>query len=98
MEGRIFQGLKLLEKIRRQEKVFDGDADVWTYDTHIKEIMCVIREKDGERAAGIFNFSWEDFSVSVYPGETGTDMRTGESVQTREIPVKAHDFRWIRIR
>ena len=29
---------------------------------HIKEIMCVIREKDGERAAGIFNFSWEDFS------------------------------------
>ena len=98
VEGRIFQGLKLLEKIRGQEKVFDGDADVWTYDTHIKEIMCVIREKDGERAAGIFNFSWEDFSVSVYPGETGTDMRTGESVQTREIPVKAHDFRWIRIR
>ena len=51
VEGRIFQGLKLLEKIRGQEKVFDGDADVWTYDTHIKEIMCVIRGK-GRRARG----------------------------------------------
>ena len=76
---------------------WDGIFQGFGY-TVVLLIMCVIREKDGERAAGIFNFSWEDFSVSVYLGETGTDMRTGESVQTREIPVKAHDFRWIRIR
>lgn len=98
VEGRIFHGLDRLEKIRRREKVFDPEADVWTYDTHVKEIMCVIRENGGERMAGIFNFSWEDHEVSVYPEAAGNDMLTGKPADTGRIQVKAHDFRWIRLK
>lgn len=97
VEARIFHGLDLLETIRRKEKVFDGTADVWTYDAHRSEIMCVIREKDEERMAGVFNFSGRDCEVSVYPGKNGTDMVTGETVETEKIIVRAHDFRWIRM-
>ena len=57
VQGKIFQTLDRLEKIRRQEITFDKDADVYTYDVHDDSILCVLREYKGRRFFGIFNFS-----------------------------------------
>ena len=49
VQGKIFQTLDRLEKIRRQEITFDKDADVYTYDVHDDSILCVLREYKGRR-------------------------------------------------
>lgn len=97
VEGRIFRGLQRLEEIRRQETVFDADAEVYTYETWQDGIMCMVREKDGVRMVGIYNFTTDKKTLSVYPGEQGLDVIAKSAVDMKEIPVEGHDFRWIRL-
>ena len=47
VQGQLFQALQKLEKIRREESVFDADANVYTYDVHNDSILCILREKGG---------------------------------------------------
>lgn len=56
VEGKIFRGLDKLEHIRRQEKVFGSDANVYTYDVGDNSVLCIVRELDGEKVMGMFNF------------------------------------------
>ena len=97
VEARIFQGLARLEEIRRKEKVFDEGANVWTYETWQKGIICVVREMEGTRVIGVYNFTEDDKQVSVYPEEKGVDLLNGEETDMSAISVGGHDFRWLRI-
>ncbi len=96
VEGRIFHSLDYLEKLRKQEEVFDADANVYTYETWQQGIICVVREKAGARMIGIFNFANDCRTVSVYPEDNGKDMITGAAVEMDQIFVGGHDFRWIK--
>lgn len=97
VEGQIFQSLDYLEKLRKQEKVFDADAKVYTYETWQQGIICVVREKVGTKMIGVFNFEKEPRTVSVYPEESGKDMISGSAVEMDQILVGGHDFRWVKL-
>ena len=97
MEGQLFQSLGYLEKLRKQEKVFDADAKVYTYETWQQGIICVVREKAGTKMIGVFNFAKEPRTVSVYPEESGKDMISGSAVEMDQILVGGHDFRWVKL-
>ena len=97
VEGQIFQSLGYLEKLRKQEKVFDADAKVYTYETWQQGIICVVREKAGTKMIGVFNFAKEPRTVSVYPEESGKDMISGRAVEMDQILVGGHDFRWVKL-
>lgn len=97
VEGQLFQSLGYLEKLRKQEKVFDADAKVYTYETWQQGIICVVREKAGTKMIGIFNFAKEPRTVSVYPEESGKDMISGSAVEMDQILVGGHDFRWVKL-
>lgn len=97
VEGQIFQSLDYLEKLRKQEKVFDADAKVYTYETWQQGIICVVREKAGTKMIGVFNFAKEPRTVSVYPEESGKDMISGSAVEMDQILVGGHDFRWVKL-
>ena len=94
-QGRIFQGLDRLEQIRKQDLVFAEDAAVYTVPTGHHGILCVIREKDGRRMAGVFNFTSHDASVPVWQDAQGQDLLTGGAADLSEVPVAGHGFRWI---
>ena len=94
-QGRIFQGLDRLEQIRKQDLVFAEDAAVYTVPTGHHGILCVIREKDGRRMAGVFNFTSHDASVPVWQDAQGQGMLTGGAADLSEVPVAGHGFRWI---
>lgn len=96
VEGRIFQALGSLEELRRQEHVFDADANVYTYETWQQGIICIVREKAGTRMIGIFNFANEGRTAAVYPEEEGRDMITGAPVEMGQIFIEGHDFLWIK--
>lgn len=97
VEGQLFQSLGYLEKLRKQEKVFDADAKVYTYETWQQGIICVVREKAGTKMIGVFNFAKEPRTVSVYPEESGKDMIIGSAVEMDQILVGGHDFRWVKL-
>ena len=60
VEGKLFQGLRLLENIRKTEKAFMSDADTWTIETWEPAILCMGRYYDGEKIIGLFNFSEQE--------------------------------------
>ena len=96
MQGRIFTALNDLEKIRRQEKVFDASAKVYTYDVHNNAILCITREKAGEKFFGIFNFG--DNPETAWMQENGMymDLLTGHKMALRDIVVPGHGFYWLK--
>ena len=96
VEGRIFSALDKLENIRRKESVFEASASVYTYDVHDDSILCIMREKDGERFFGIFNFS--DSTKTAWMQEEGIyrDLMTGKKMEVKDIVILGHDFLWIK--
>lgn len=97
IEGRIFRGLQELEAIRREEKVFDPDAEVCTRDTDGQGTICMIRERDGEKLMGVYNFTPEQKTLSVEHGKQGLDVISGETVDLGSVRMEGHSFRWIRL-
>ena len=94
VEGRIFQGLNRLERVRKEHAVFDADARVSTMETGQPHVMCIVREKDGKRMLGAFNFSLDDAVISPFPGGKAVDMISGKKLEMGELDVPAHDFVW----
>lgn len=94
VQGNIFQTLDRLEKIRRQEIVFDKDAEVYTYDVHDDSILCVLREYKGKRFFGIFNFSNQEKTAWMQEKGMYRNLLTGEKAELKDISLSGHEFRW----
>ena len=79
VEGKLFQSLSALEKLRETEKVFMTNADMWTVETYDPSILCIGRYYEGEKMFGLFNFS--EYDKTAWINETDgayQDMLTGE--------------------
>lgn len=96
VEGRIFGALDKLEKIRKRESVFDSFANVYTYDVHEDAILCIMREKDGEKFFGIFNFSSSEKTAWMQEEGSYQDLLTGEKTEINNIVIPGHDFCWLK--
>ena len=94
VQGRIFQTLDRLEKIRRQEITFDKDADVYTYDVHDDGILCILREYKGRRFFGIFNFSGQEKTAWMQEEGMYRNLLTSERIELKDIKLKEYEFLW----
>lgn len=92
----IFGALDKLEKIRRRESVFDASANVYTYDVHDDAVLCIMREKDGERFFGIFNFSAGERTAWMKEEGAYVDLMTGKEIKVENPVVPGHGFYWIK--
>ncbi len=95
-EGRMHRGLCALEKARRRDDIFDGDANVYTIETHNGSVLGMIRIKGNKRVAGLFNFSEQ--AQDVWIVEFADGYRDYLSKDTREKPValtlKPYEYVW----
>lgn len=96
VEGKIFHGLDRLEKIRRQEMVFDASASVYTYDVHDDGILCIMREKDKEKFFGIFNFSSSDKTAWMQEEGEYENLVTKKTLEMKDVQIPAHTFIWTK--
>lgn len=96
VEGKIFHGLDRLEKIRRQEMVFDASASVYTYDVHDDGILCIMREKDKEKFFGIFNFSSSDKTAWMQEEGEYENLVTKKPLEMKDVQIPAHTFIWAK--
>lgn len=96
LQGQIFHALEHLESIRSQEKVFDKEADVYTYNVYEDSILCILREYEGERFIAIFNFS--EHTKTAWMQEDGTyrELMRGELVQLQDVEIPGYGFMWCK--
>lgn len=57
VQQRIWDGLRQLERLRVSEPLFGAGAWVSTWDTANNSVLALVRELDGRRLVGLFNFS-----------------------------------------
>lgn len=96
VEGKIFQGLDKLEKLRKKETVFDSSASVYTYDVHDNGILCIMREHAGEKFFGIFNFSTSDRIAWMQEDGIYEDLISRETMELKDVLIPAHGFIWAK--
>ena len=97
VEGKIFGGLKKLEEIRRTEKVFMTNADMWTVDAGNNAVLCIGRYFEGDKFFGVFNFSEHDCVAYLHQDDGNyQDLVTGKTIQATEIPLPAYGFYWLK--
>ena len=96
MEGKLFQGLKQLEELRKTEPVFGEAACICTRDAGDISILCMIRETDEDRMLGVFNF--HDGKRTAWLNEPGSymDMLSGEQVDLTALELEGHSFVWAK--
>ncbi len=97
VEGKLFQGLKKLEQIRKTEKVFVSYADTWTVDTGDASILCIGRYFDGEKLYGVFNFSEFD-KIAWLNGVDGDaiELVSGKKMKLNEVKLQPYGFYYLK--
>lgn len=97
VQGRIFQGLKQLEQIRKAEKVFVSNADTWTIETSDQSVLCIGRYFDNETLIGVFNFSEFDKTVNLEaPDDNYVDLLAGTVTKLGDVSLPAYGFYYFK--
>lgn len=93
VEGKLFERLDTLERIRKREKVFVSNADTWTMETGDTSVLCIGRYFDGEKLIGLFNFSEFDKTIRLEEEDADyVDLISGKKMKLQEIKIPAYGF------
>lgn len=96
VEGKIFQGLKKLEQIRKAEKAFVSYADTWTCDTGDSFVLCIGRYYDGDKIIGLFNFSEFDKVVWIDEVDNYVELISNNTMKLSGINIPAYGFYYLK--
>ena len=94
VQGRIFGALSKLEGIRRDEKIFDADAQTEIVGYSDPAILWMRRRMDGRTLDAVFNFSDEDRTLWMPEEGEYRNLATGEVDEFQTFELGAWDFRW----
>lgn len=96
-QGKLFQQLSVLEKLRKEDNIFMTEADTWTLETGDDSILGLVREFEGEKLIGLFNFSEQDRTAWIRE-EDGMykDLVSGEVMEAKEVDMKAYEFFYLK--
>ncbi len=94
-EGRVFAGIKAMEQLRAEHRVFDGAADVWILDTRDDSVLGIGRYYRGEKLLALFNFAERERQVSVNELGDFRDLFSGEAADKFALTIPAGGFRWL---
>ena len=93
VEGKIFQGLKQLEEIRRTQKVFVSYADTWTIETGEPSVLCIGRYYDGDKLIALFNFSEHDRTAWIDEADGDyVELISGREMKPTEVQIPAYGY------
>ncbi|MBR6352650.1 MAG: amylosucrase, partial [Oscillospiraceae bacterium] len=93
-QGKLFAGLRELEKIRAAHAVFCSDAVVTVLDTGSDQVFGIRRNYGPERLTALFNFS--EFSRWIYnPARGDRELRSGWPWADEWIELQGYEFVWL---
>ncbi len=95
VQNRLFSGIGKMEELRKTYKVFLNAAAVWTLETYDPSVLCLVRELEGERFIGLFNFSpWGKTAWIDEPGMYH-DLISDEMLEARGVLMPPYGVRWM---
>ena len=97
VQGRIYQALLQLEKLRREHPVFTAAAGFSVLNTANDHVLGIRREYEGQHLYAYFNFSEQPQNVYFDTILTGRDLVTGEEFSGLTTELKPYGFLWILI-
>ena len=95
VENRIFTGLKRLLTLRGSQNVFLNAAAVSTRETYDPSVLCLVRELDGEKLIGLFNFSSQGKTAWINEDGMYHDLISEESLEARGVLMPPYGIRWM---
>lgn len=95
-QGKVFLGLRQLERIRAEHDVFCADAEVIPFDTGSDQILGIRRHLGGEELVALFNFSEEGRWI-WNPARGGTELRSGAVWADEWIELTGYGFVWLDV-
>lgn len=96
LQETIFDGIKKLETIRAQYKVFCTDANMWTVDTWDDSVLGLVREYEGEKVVCLYNFS--EFDKTAWINEDDgmyRDLISGGEMEAKGVNIPAYGVYWL---
>lgn len=93
--GRIFQGLRRLERVRGGEQVFRADAEVTLPHSGNHAVLALCRRYGEETLLAFFNFS-EHPQTAFCPEEPLTDLVSGQPVAGGALHLPGYGFLWLK--
>lgn len=96
VQERIFNGLKELETIRKNEKAFMAGADFYTVETGDDSILGIARECEGEKIIGLFNFSSEVKTAKLQEEGCYKDLMTDNGIDAASVELAESGFVWMK--
>ena len=97
VEGQVFQTLNMLERIRRQEMIFEAGASVYTYDVKNDAVLGIVRIKDSEAFIGLFNFSEDAQTAHMQEKGIWRNLMTDDTIELNDPVLAGHDFIWCKL-
>ena len=92
-QGEVYGRLAALIRARRENSVFDAQADVWTFDTGSDHVLGIGRYDEGEKLLALFNFGDQAQSVAL-DGEYADLLHEGKRV-TGSAELPSGGFAWL---
>ena len=96
VQGRLFNALSGLEKIRRREAVFSADAEVHTKDYSDLSILWIVRRAEGEELHAVFNFSSRVKKIWMPETAVYTDLLAEKTKEVTTVDLPAWGFMWMK--
>ncbi|HIR90460.1 MAG TPA: amylosucrase [Candidatus Limicola stercorigallinarum] len=95
VQHELFGGLDALERIRHENAIFDGDAEMSIGAYSDPSILWISRRANGRELHAIFNFSDNPRTVWMPEEDAYTNLVTGETNQVKTIDIAGWDFVWL---
>ena len=84
-----------VRRLRRDNRVFHADADIWTLDTYNDHVLGIGRYYQGQKLLAFFNFSELGQIAWVNEQEEYTDLLTGKDRPARGVSLPGYGFAWL---
>lgn len=94
-QGRLFQSIQKLTKLRAKYGVFNGNADTWIVETYNDSVLGIGRYYNGEKLIALFNFSKNDEIAWIDEAEEYVDLISGFPVAAKDVKIPAQSFVWL---
>ena len=95
-QGKLFQGLRRLEKLRAGEPCFDAEANVWTEDSGDSRVLALCRRSGNRELVCLFNFSRQFVWAGVEREGTYIELMYGTRYDNiRSIELWPNGFAWL---
>ncbi len=95
VQGKLFAGIGNMLHIRKNHDVFLNTASVSTRETCDPCVLCLVRERNGEKLLALFNFAPTERTAWISEDGMYQDLLSRETIRAKDVPMPPYGIRWM---